>query len=61
MTATAIPHDYPVTEANCAARAQLGIARAEWYHGPIPQAELKELMKRRDGPAWSAPACGSAG
>ncbi len=51
MTATAIPHDYPVTEANCAVKEGLGIAKAEWYHGPIPRAELKDLMRRRDGPA----------
>lgn len=51
MTVTAIPHDYPVTEANCAVKAELGIAKAEWYHGPIPRAELKELMRRSDGPA----------
>ena len=57
MTATAIPHDYPVTEANCAVKAELGIARAEWYHGPIPRAELEALMQaaRRAGAGHDRP------
>ncbi|MED4601399.1 fatty acid desaturase family protein [Paenibacillus validus] len=28
-----------------------GIASAEWYASPIPRQKMKELMKRKDGPA----------
>ncbi len=28
-----------------------GLATAEWYVCPIPRQRLKELMKRKDGPA----------
>ncbi|OCT14487.1 fatty acid desaturase [Paenibacillus pectinilyticus] len=28
-----------------------GLAGAEWYASPIPRAKMKELMKRKDGPA----------
>ena len=28
-----------------------GLAAAEWYHTDIPRKEMKELMKREDGPA----------
>jgi fatty acid desaturase len=28
-----------------------GLAGADWYTSPIPRQKLKELMKRKDGPA----------
>ena len=43
--------DYEVTFVNAKRAEEMGLANAEWYRCPIPRAELKELMKRRDGPA----------
>jgi hypothetical protein len=30
---------------------EMGLASAEWYACPIPRPRLKELMRRKDGPA----------
>ena len=30
---------------------QLGLVDASWYHSPIPRAQLKKLVARRNGPA----------
>jgi fatty acid desaturase len=36
----------------CAQRAaQAGLVAAEWYHSEVPRQRMKELMRRRDGPA----------
>jgi fatty acid desaturase len=29
----------------------MGLAEAQWYESPIPRKRMKELMKRKDGPA----------
>ncbi len=43
--------DYSLTgPENEHARSQ-GLAEAQWYESPIPRKRLKELMKRKDGPA----------
>ena len=43
--------DYNVTFVNAKRAEEMGLANAKWYSCPISRAELKELVKRRDGPA----------
>jgi fatty acid desaturase len=43
--------DYSLISAANAKAVEIGLANAEWYRTPIPRARLKELMKRKDGPA----------
>jgi fatty acid desaturase len=43
--------DYSLTGAEGKAAQESGLVAAEWYASPIPRAKLKELMKRKDGPA----------
>ena len=42
---------YILTEANSAAAIEQGLAEADWYTCPIPKAELRQLLVRRNGPA----------
>ncbi|GGG19058.1 fatty acid desaturase family protein [Paenibacillus abyssi] len=43
--------DYSLTGPRNKQAQELGIASAEWYASPIPRQRMKELMKRKDGPA----------
>jgi len=43
--------DYGLKGINSAAAVARGLAGAQWYASPIPRKEMKELMKRSDGPA----------
>ncbi len=43
--------DYSLVGRESQAAVERGLAGAEWYACPIPRARLKELMRRRDGPA----------
>ncbi|BFT71029.1 fatty acid desaturase family protein [Paenibacillus sp. P36] len=43
--------DYSITGAENKRAIELGLAEAEWYTCPIPRQRMKELMKRKDGPA----------
>ena len=43
--------DYSLTGSNADRAVELGLAEADWYQTPIPRAELRELLQRRDGPA----------
>jgi Na+-transporting NADH:ubiquinone oxidoreductase subunit F len=43
--------DYSLTGINAALAVEKGIAEAEWYATPVPKAELRALLERRDGPA----------
>ncbi|MFN0224798.1 fatty acid desaturase family protein [Paenibacillus sp. KR2-11] len=47
------PHkrDYSITGPENQRAQERGLATAEWYTSPIPRKRLKELMKRKDGPA----------
>jgi fatty acid desaturase len=49
MTPTA--RDYSLIGRDTALAEENGLASAQWYACPIPRKELKELMKRSDGPA----------
>ncbi len=58
--------DYSLTGLNAAAAVEKGLAEADWYQCPVPRAELRKLLERRDGPAirdtilWFALLFGSA-
>ena len=43
--------DYSLIGAETRRAEERGLASAEWYATPIPRKQLKELMKRSDGPA----------
>jgi fatty acid desaturase len=43
--------DYSLIGRDTRLAEELGLASAEWYSCPIPRKRLKELMKRRNGPA----------
>ncbi len=58
--------DYSLTGRDTIRAKETGLANAEWYHTEVPRKVMKELMKRRDGPAirdtliWFALLGGSA-
>ncbi|EBW2353396.1 fatty acid desaturase, partial [Salmonella enterica subsp. enterica serovar Enteritidis] len=43
--------DYSLIGHDSQRAVALGLAAAEWYHTDIPRKQMKELMKRSDGPA----------
>ena len=43
--------DYSLVGRDAEQALEKGLAAAQWYSCPIPRKELKELMKRTDGPA----------
>jgi fatty acid desaturase len=43
--------DYSLTGRNSRRAVELGLAAAEWYHTDLSRKQMKELMKREDGPA----------
>jgi fatty acid desaturase len=49
--AETFPRDYSLTGPLNTRAQEIGLANAEWYRTPIPRAQMKELMKRTDGPA----------
>ncbi len=52
MTAETLKlRDYGLLGAEAEAAVKAGLKSAEWYHTDIPRKDMKELMKRVDGPA----------
>jgi len=43
--------DYSLTGSDAQRAVAIGLANAEWYRPEIPRPQLKELMRRRNGPA----------
>ena len=43
--------DYSLTGENATRAIERGLAEADWYQTPLPRAELRKLLVRRDGPA----------
>src|SRR5512139_1387528 len=43
--------DYSLTGVTAAAAVEKGLAEAEWYTCPVPKAEMRRLLERRNGPA----------
>ena len=46
-----VARDYSLTGPEGQHAIEVGLASAEWYHSDVPRNAMKELMKRRDGPA----------
>jgi fatty acid desaturase len=51
MTVMPTARDYSLIGRDGRLAVETGLAAAEWYHTDIPRKEMKELMKREDGPA----------
>ena len=51
MTSMPSKRDYSLVGRDSEAAVANGLAAAEWYHTDIPRKQMKELMKRTDGPA----------
>lgn len=51
MSAANGKRDYSLTGPEGKLAEERGMVAAEWYKTPIPRARMKELMKRKDGPA----------
>ena len=51
MTVLGSRRDYGLLGLDAKAAVETGLASAKWYSCPIGRKELKELMKRSDGPA----------
>ncbi|KJS10992.1 MAG: fatty acid desaturase [Hoeflea sp. BRH_c9] len=43
--------DYSLTGRDAQRAVETGLASAEWYHTDVPRKAMKEMMKRKDGPA----------
>jgi len=43
--------NYSLVGKNSTAAIEKGLAEADWYASPVPKAELRRLLERRDGPA----------
>ena len=43
--------DYSLTGVNATLAVEKGLAEAEWYTTPVPKAEMRKLLERRNGPA----------
>lgn len=48
---TRTPADYSLTGDGAARAVERGLAEADWYQSPVPRAEMRKLLQRRDGPA----------
>jgi MocE subfamily Rieske [2Fe-2S] domain protein len=42
--------DYSLTGENADRAVELGLAEADWYQCPVPRAEMRKLLERKDGP-----------
>ena len=51
MSAETVIRDYSLVGPEAGRAVAAGLASARWYAPPIARAELKELMRREDGPA----------
>ncbi|RYY11475.1 MAG: NADH:ubiquinone reductase (Na(+)-transporting) subunit F [Chitinophagaceae bacterium] len=43
--------DYSLTGENAKRAVESGLAEAVWYQSPVPHAEMRRLLSRKDGPA----------
>lgn len=46
-----VKFDYSLTGVNAHLAVERGLAEADWYQTPVPRAELRKLLERRNGPA----------
>jgi len=45
-------NDYSLVGRDTAAAIENGLAEATWYASPVPKEKMRELLERRDGPAF---------
>lgn len=43
--------DYSLVGKNAERAVEMGLAEADWYQCPVPRAEVRKLLERRNGPA----------
>lgn len=43
--------DYSLTGENAKKAIELGLAEGDWYQSPVPKEMMRQLLKRKDGPA----------
>ena len=43
--------DYSLTGENSKRAVELGLAEADWYQCPLPRAQMRKFLERKDGPA----------
>jgi fatty acid desaturase len=48
---TVSKRDYSLVGEESRRAVELGLAAAEWYHSDVPRKRMKELMRRKNGPA----------
>lgn len=46
-----VKRDYSMLGSDAERAVKVGLAAAEWYHTDLPRKDMKQLMKRSDGPA----------
>jgi len=51
MRADVAWRDYTINAETIRRTDEMGLGAADWYKSPVPRKKLKELMRRRDGPA----------
>ena len=51
MSLVEMRRDYSLVGPEARAAEQKGLVSAQWYACPVPRKQLKELMRRKDGPA----------
>lgn len=51
MAVAVAKRDYSLVGDNTIRALQQGLAEATWYTSPVPKEQMRELLKRRDGPA----------
>jgi fatty acid desaturase len=51
-SSSSMPRDYSLVGESSKRAVEMGLASAEWYHTDVPRATMKELMQRKDGPAF---------
>ena len=49
--AAQIKRDHSLTGPENQRAVDIGLASAEWYHSDVPRKQMKDLMRRSDGPA----------
>jgi fatty acid desaturase len=51
VSATQAKRDYSLVGSDAQLAVERGLAAADWYHTDVPRKRMKELMRRRNGPA----------
>jgi Na+-transporting NADH:ubiquinone oxidoreductase subunit F len=52
ITQDYVPGDYSLTGKTTPEAIRKGLAEAKWYASPVPKDKMRELLERKDGPAF---------